>query len=51
MGYRSGCRGRSTGCKDIAMDREDMKQWIIDNPESALAKAASHWGFDPRIVY
>ncbi len=37
--------------RDIAMERQDLKQWILDHPQSALAKAASHWGFDPRIVY
>lgn len=37
--------------KNIAMEKGDIKQWILDNPDSALAKAASHWGFDPRIVY
>ena len=37
--------------RDIAMERKDLKKWIIDHPESALAKASSHWGFDPRIVY
>ena len=37
--------------RDLAMAKGDIKTWIIDNPESALAKAAQHWGFDPRIVY
>nr|VDD88941.1 RuBisCO long chain, Form III-like [uncultured bacterium] len=37
--------------RDLAMAKGDIKAWIIDNPESALAKAAQHWGFDPRIVY
>lgn len=36
---------------DVAMDRGDIKDWIEANPESSLAKAAAHWGFDPRIVY
>ncbi len=36
--------------KDIALGSGDLKQWIEDNPESALAKAAQHWGFDPRVV-
>jgi ribulose-bisphosphate carboxylase large chain len=36
--------------RDLAMDRLDMKDWILKNPESALAKAAQYWGFDPRIV-
>lgn len=37
--------------RDIAMKRIDIKEWINENPDSALAKAAQHWGFDPRIVY
>lgn len=37
--------------RDIAMNREDIKEWILQHPDSALAKAAQHWGFDPRIVY
>lgn len=37
--------------RDIAMERGDLKKWILDNPDSALAKASSVWGFDPRIVY
>lgn len=37
--------------RDIAMERKDIKKWIIENPQSALAKASSSWGFDPRIVY
>jgi len=37
--------------RDVAMERQDLKKWILDHPESALAKASSHWGFDPRIVY
>lgn len=37
--------------RDIAVSRGDLKKWIIDNPDSSLAKAASFWGFDPRIVY
>jgi len=36
--------------KDIALGSGDLKQWIEDNPDSALAKAADHWGFGPRIV-
>ncbi|MCD4756066.1 ribulose-bisphosphate carboxylase large subunit [bacterium] len=36
--------------RDLSMDRVDMKGWIVQNPDSALAKAAQHWGFDPRIV-
>ncbi len=36
--------------KDIALGSGDLKQWIEDNPESALAKASQHWGFDPRVV-
>lgn len=37
--------------RDIAMERGDIKQWILDHPDTALAKAAQHWGFDPKIVY
>ena len=37
--------------RDIAMEKGDIKKWIIQNPDSALAKASSVWGFDPRIVY
>jgi hypothetical protein len=33
------------------MQRADIKEWIMNNPDSSLAKAASQWGFDPRIVY
>lgn len=36
--------------KDIALGNGNLKQWIEDNPDSALAKAAQFWGFDPRIV-
>jgi ribulose-bisphosphate carboxylase large chain len=36
--------------RDLAMNREDMKDWIIKNPDTALAKAADHWGFGPKIV-
>lgn len=37
--------------RDIAMERGDIKEWILQHPDSALAKAAQYWGFDPRIVY
>lgn len=37
--------------RDIAMEKGDLNKWILDHPDSALAKAASFWGFDPRIVY
>lgn len=37
--------------RDIAMEKGDLKQWVLDHPDSSLAKAASFWGFDPRIVY
>jgi ribulose 1,5-bisphosphate carboxylase large subunit-like protein len=36
--------------KDIALGNGNLEQWIEDNPDSALAKAAQHWGFGPRIV-
>jgi len=32
------------------MQRIGMKEWISKNPDTALAKAADHWGFGPRIV-
>jgi len=37
--------------RDVAIKRMDMELWLKNNPESALAKAASHWGFAPKIVY
>lgn len=37
--------------KNIYMQDVDLKQWIEQNPQSPLAKAAEYWGFDPRIVY
>jgi len=36
--------------KEIALGRGNIDDWIKDNPDSALAKAAQHWGFEPRIV-
>ena len=36
--------------RDLAMQRIDLKEWISKNPNTALAKAADHWGFGPRIV-
>jgi ribulose-bisphosphate carboxylase large chain len=36
--------------KDLAMQRVDMKDWILKNPDTPLAKAADHWGFGPKIV-
>ncbi|MDD2578330.1 MAG: RuBisCO large subunit C-terminal-like domain-containing protein, partial [Candidatus Dojkabacteria bacterium] len=36
--------------KDLALGRGNVDQWIIENPDSALAKAAEHWGFEPKIV-
>ena len=36
--------------KEIALGRGNIDGWIMENPDSALAKAAQHWGFDPRIV-
>ena len=36
--------------KDLAMQRTDVKEWILKNPDTALAKAAQHWGFGPHIV-
>ncbi len=37
--------------RDIALKREDLKVWIRKNPDTALAKASSYWGFGPTIVY
>jgi len=37
--------------RDIAMGRGNMEEWIEEHPDSALAKAAEHWGFAPKIVY
>jgi ribulose-bisphosphate carboxylase large chain len=36
---------------DLSMNRGEIKDWVEANPDSSLAKAAQHWGFDPRIVY
>ena len=36
--------------RDLVMQRIGMKEWISKNPDTALAKAADHWGFGPRIV-
>ena len=36
--------------RDLSMNRMDMKDWIVANPDSALAKAARHWGFGPKVV-
>jgi ribulose-bisphosphate carboxylase large chain len=36
--------------RDLAMQRIDVKDWITKNPDTALAKAADHWGFGPKIV-
>jgi len=36
--------------RDIAMQKEDLNKWIIEHPDSALAKAAHYWGFDPKFV-
>jgi ribulose-bisphosphate carboxylase large chain len=37
--------------RDLAMQRKDITEWVKDNPDTALAKAAQHWGFGPKIVY
>jgi len=37
--------------RDIVMNKLDVNKWLEENPNSALARAAEHWGFDPRIVY
>lgn len=36
--------------RDIALGRGNIDEWIIQNPDSALAKAAQHWGFEGKIV-
>ncbi len=36
--------------RDIALGRGNLEEWISQNSDSALAKAAQHWGFGPRIV-
>jgi ribulose-bisphosphate carboxylase large chain len=36
--------------KELALSRTDVKEWIKDNPDTSLAKAADHWGFGPKIV-
>lgn len=36
--------------RDLALQRIDVKDWITKNPDTALAKAADHWGFGPKIV-
>ncbi|MDD4382386.1 MAG: RuBisCO large subunit C-terminal-like domain-containing protein [Candidatus Dojkabacteria bacterium] len=35
---------------DIALGRGSIEDWIKENPDSALAKASHHWGFDAKIV-
>lgn len=37
--------------RDIILKNLDVDKWLEENPDSALAKAADYWGFDPRIVY
>jgi ribulose-bisphosphate carboxylase large chain len=36
--------------RELAMNRTDVKEWITKNPDTALAKAADHWGFGPKVV-
>lgn len=36
--------------RDLALGRDNLEQWLVENPETALAKAASHWGFGAKIV-
>lgn len=36
--------------KEVALGREDVQEWIKKNPDTALAKAADHWGFSEKIV-
>lgn len=35
--------------KDVAIGRNNMDQWILEHPDSALAKAAYHWKFGSKI--
>jgi ribulose-bisphosphate carboxylase large chain len=36
--------------RDLAMQRVNVHEWIKKNPDTALSKAADHWGFGPKIV-
>ena len=36
--------------RDIAMEKGDLNKWIVEHSDSALAKAAHFWGFDPKFV-
>jgi ribulose-bisphosphate carboxylase large chain len=36
--------------RDLAMERKDIREWIKEQPDTALAKAAQHWGFGPKIA-
>ncbi|HAM37390.1 MAG: Ribulose bisphosphate carboxylase, type III [candidate division WS6 bacterium GW2011_GWC2_36_7] len=36
--------------KDVVLGRGNMEQWIVEHPDTALAKAAHHWGFGPKII-
>jgi ribulose-bisphosphate carboxylase large chain len=36
--------------RDLAMQRINVKDWIKEHPDTALAKAADHWGFGPKIL-
>jgi ribulose-bisphosphate carboxylase large chain len=36
--------------RDLALGSGNLEQWLKDNPDTALAKAAQNWGFGPRIV-
>lgn len=33
--------------RDIVLGRGNMNQWLTEHPDTALAKAAYHWGFAP----
>jgi ribulose-bisphosphate carboxylase large chain len=36
--------------RDIALGRGEVEQWILEHPDSALAKASHHWKFSPKTV-
>jgi ribulose-bisphosphate carboxylase large chain len=35
----------------VAMRGDNLDEWLKANPDSSLAAAAKHWGFEPKIVY
>lgn len=36
---------------DLYMTDQKLDDWLSQHKESALARAAKHWGFEPKIVY